>query len=117
MNDVFELLKLENVATHDGYQPISPEMIIDLEPDIIIAESIESVVDNPDLSGLHMVRERDHIPHHIFVLSEDYSFSMDSPHFMDALEAFAAFVYPEVFAHEEKAEEEHNHEKGEKHSH
>ena len=117
MNDVFELLKLDNIAAHEGYQRISPEMIIDREPDIIIAESIESVVENPDLSGLHMVQDAEHIPHHIFVLSEGYSFSMDNHHFMDAVEEFAAFVYPDVFAKEEKSDEGHAHEKGGKHSH
>lgn len=117
MNDVFELLKLENIATHEGNQRISPEMITAREPDIIIADSIESVVENPDLSGLHMVQDPEHIPDHIFVLSEGYSFSMDSHHFMDAVEEFAAFVYPEVFAQEEKSDGGHGHEKGGKHSH
>ena len=117
MNDVFELLKLENIATHEGYQQISPEMIIAREPDIIIADSIESVVDDPDLSGLHMVQDEEHIPDHIFVLSEDRSFSMDSHHFMDTVEEFAAFVYPQVFAHEEKVAEEHPSEPEEADSH
>ena len=117
MNDLFELLKLENIATHEGYQQISPEMIVAHEPDIIIAESIESVVENPDLSGLHMVQDPAHIPDHIFVLSEGRSFSMDNHHFMDTVEAFAAFVYPKVFAEEEKPADEHTHGKGKKHSH
>ena len=117
MNDIFKLLKLENVATHEGYQPISPAVIVNLEPDIIIADSIGSVVENPELSGLHMAQDPGHIPHHIFVLSEDRSFSIDSPHFMDALEEFAAFVYPEVFAHRGDEEEGHSHGEGENHSH
>ncbi len=117
MNDVFKLLKLENIATHEGYQQISPETIILHEPDIIIADSIESVVENPDLSGLHMVQDPDHIPDHIFVLSEGYSFSLDDHHFMDTVEEFAVFVYPKVFAQEEKSDQGHGHEKEGKHSH
>ena len=117
MNDVFVLLKLENIATHEGYQQISPETIILREPDIIIADSIESVVENPDLSGLHMVQDPEHIPDHIFVLSEGYSFSFDNHHFVDAVEEFAAFVYPQVFTQEEKSDQGHGHEKGGKHSH
>ena len=117
MNDIFELLKLENVATHEGYQPISPEVILDLEPDLIIADSVSSVVLNPELSGLHMVQDPSHIRHHIFVLSKDYSFSIDSPHFLDALEEFAAFVYPKVFAQEEEAKDGHSHGEGGQHSH
>ena len=117
MNDVFELLKLENIATHEGYRQISPEIILDREPDIIIADSIESVVENPNLSGLHMVQDPEHIPDHIFVLSGGYSFSIDDHHFMDAVEEFAAFVYPKIFAQEKNADEGHGHEKGGKHSH
>ena len=117
MNDIFELLKLENVATHEGYQPISPEVILDLEPDLIIADSVSSVVLNPALSGLHMVQDPSHIRHHIFVLSDDHSFSIDSHHFLDALEEFAAFVYPDVFAQEEEAEDGHSHGEGGQHSH
>ena len=109
MNEVFELLKLENIVSHGGYQEISPEMVVALEPDIIIADSIESVVDNPELASLHMVQEQDHIPHHIFVLSEGNSFSGDGSHFKDAVEELAAFVYPEVFGHEEEPGE-HGHE-------
>lgn len=108
MNDVFELLKLENIATHEGYQQINPETIVYLEPDIIIADSIESVVGNPDLSNLHMVKDPEHIAHHIFVLSKGYSFSIDSHHFMDAVEEFAAFVYPEAFAQEDHSGEDHS---------
>ena len=117
MNDLFELLKLENIATHEGYQQISPNMIVAHEPDIIIADAIESVVENPDLSSLHMVQDPAHIPDHIFVLSEGRSFSKDSHHFMDTVEAFAAFVYPEVFAQKEEKADEHSHGKGKKHSH
>ena len=117
INDIFELLKLENIATHDGYQQISPEMLVAHEPDIIIADSIESVVENPDLSGLHMVQDPDHIPDHIFVLSEGRSFNVDNHHFVDTVEAFAAFVYPQVFAQKEKEADKHTHSKGKKHSH
>ena len=34
VNDVFELLKLENVADFEGYQQINPEIIVGNEPDI-----------------------------------------------------------------------------------
>ena len=97
MNDIFELLKLENIATHDGYQEVSPESIVAVEPDIIITDSLLSIIGNPELSDLHLVQDASHIDHHIFVLREGYSFSPDSPHFMETVEELAAFVYPEVF--------------------
>lgn len=101
MNDIFELLKLENIATHEGYQQISPETIVRLEPDIIITDSILSVIGDPELAELHLVQDVSHIDHHIFVLSEGYSFSPDSPRFMDTVEELAAFVYPEVFGEDD----------------
>ena len=97
VNDVFELLKLENVADFEGYQQISPEIIVADEPDIIMADSIESVTGNPALSAMHMVEDPDHIAHHIFVMSEGNSFSVAGPRFMDAVEEFAAWVYPKLF--------------------
>ena len=117
VNDVFQLVKLENIATHEGYQEISPETIVSLEPDIIVADSIESIVENPVLSGLHMVNETDHIPHHIFVLSQGLSFSLNNPHFLKAVEELAVFSYPEAFPEGATEEEGHAHEEGEGHSH
>ena len=103
VNDVFELLKLENVADFEGYQQISPETIVADEPDIIMADSPESVVDNPVLSTLHMVEDPDRLSDHIFVLSEGNTFSVAGPRFIDAVEEFAAWVYPNLFP---KGEEE-----------
>ena len=97
MGKVFELLKLDNIASHEGYREIAPEAIIAAEPDIIIADSVESIVENPALSGLHMAQDPDHIQHHIFVLNKGLSFDADDHHFIDAIEELAAFVYPDVF--------------------
>ena len=124
MDEVFKLLKLENIFSHEGYQGVDPEMIVATEPDIIIADSLESILENPHLSGLHMVQDLEHVPHHIFVLGDDYSFNPDSHHFEDTIKRFAAFVYPDVFEHygeeeeedaDQEEEHEHDHENG--HSH
>lgn len=96
MNDIFELLKLENIATHDGYQEFSPESIVAIEPDIIITDSLISVIGNPELSDLHFVQDATHIDHHVFVMREGYSFDPASPGFMETVEKLAAFAYPEV---------------------
>ena len=115
MGEVFDLLKLENIATLEGYQEISPETVIAAEPDIIIADSVESIVRNPALSGLHMTQDPEHIPHHIFVLSEGLSFEADDHHFMDAVEQLAAFVYPDVFAKSEDTDDSHSQDQGHGH--
>ena len=106
VDQVFKLLKMDNIAAHDGYQKISPAMVVDHEPDLIIADSIGSVVENPELSGLHMVTDTAHIPHHIFVMWDGYSFEIDEPGFRDTVEAFAAFAYPDTFTIKEESSED-----------
>ena len=126
VNEVFKLLKMENIATHEGHQQISPALVIDHEPDLIIAESIESIVENPDLTGLHMVKDTAHIPHHIFVLREGYSFYVAAPGFRDTVQAFAAFAYPDTFTFKEESSDAqgagheeggHSHGDGQSHGH
>ena len=128
MGEVFELLKLDNIFNHDGYQKIDPETVVAAEPDIIIADSLESIVDNPALSGLHMAQDPEHIPHHIFVLDGELSFDPDDHNFMDAVEELAAFVYPDVFvqgqetehSHEDDGDgedQQHSHDESNNHSH
>ena len=107
VDEVFKLLKMENIATHEGYEEISPAMVVDLEPDLIIADSIESVVENPALSGLHMVKDTAHIPHHIFVMKEGYSFYVADPGFRDTVAAFASFAYPDTFPFSQAMEDDH----------
>ncbi len=115
MGQVFELLKMENIATHEGYREIDPATVVDAEPDIIIADSVESIVKNPELSGLHMAQDAGHVPHHIFVLDEGLSFDVDDHHFMDAVEKLAAFVYPKVFGQNDETDDGHS--SGQGHGH
>ncbi len=91
INDVFELLKLENIADFDGYQQISPEAVVAADPDIIMGDPA-SVAAEPALAGLHGAEE-----HHIFNLSPGNTFSVAGPRFMDAVEEMAAWVYPDLF--------------------
>lgn len=91
INDVFELLKLENIADFEGYQQISPEAVVAADPDIVMGDPA-SVMDEAALAGLNAV---DH--GHIFNLSPGNSFSVAGPRFMDAVEEMAAWVYPDLF--------------------
>ena len=93
LNDVFELLKLENIAEFDGYQQISPEVIAAKSPDVVMAGSVDSVAGEPALASLPAVTEGN-----IFVLSEGKSFSIAGPRFIEAVEELAAWLYPELFS-------------------
>ena len=50
-----------------------------------------------------MVKDTAHIPHHIFVMKEGYSFYVADPGFRDTVAAFAAFAYPDTFTFNEGA--------------
>ncbi len=91
VNDVFELLKLQNVADFEGYQQISPEAVVAANPDIIMGDPA-SVTGEAALSGLQAVADG-----RIFNLSPGNSFSVAGPRFMDAVEEMAAWVYPDLF--------------------
>ena len=117
VDEVFKLLKMENIVTHEGHRQISPAVVVEHEPDLIIADSMESVVNNPDLVGLHMVQDTAHIPHHIFVMREGYSFYVADPGFRDTVLAFAAFAYPDTFVFEEGPVDDHGEGDGHSHGH
>ena len=91
VNDVFELLKLRNIADFEGYLQISPEVVVAADPDIIMG-SIEDVTGEPALAGLPAAE-----PDRIFTLSEGNSFSVAGPRFIDAVEEMAGWVYPDLF--------------------
>lgn len=91
INDVFELLKLQNIADFEGYQQISPEAVVAANPDYIMGDPA-SIAAEPALAGLHGAEE-----HHVFNLSEGNTFSVAGPRFIDAVEEMAAWFYPDLF--------------------
>ena len=91
VNDVFEMLKLGNIADFEGYQQISPEVVVASAPDIVMGD-VESITGEPALAGLTAVKDG-----HIFTMSEGNSFDVAGPRFMDAVEEMAAWVYPDLF--------------------
>ena len=91
VNDVFELLKLENVAQFEGYQQISPEAVVAANPDIIMGDPA-AVADEEALAALDAASAG-----RIFNFTPGNSLSVAGPRFMDAVEEMAAWVYPELF--------------------
>ena len=91
VNDVFELLKLENVAQFEGYKPISPEEVVAANPDIIMGDPA-AVAEEAALAGLEAVTSG-----RVFNFSAGNSLSVAGPRFMDAVEEMAAWVYPDLF--------------------
>ena len=91
VNDVFELLKLENVAQFEGYQQISPEEVVAANPDIIMGDPA-AIAEEDALASLEAVTSG-----RVFNFSPGNSLSVAGPRFMDAVEEMAAWVYPDLF--------------------
>ena len=92
MQEVFDLLKLENAAADiEGYAQLSPEVIVEKDPTIIITSDPEEFYGDPAFAGVRAVRNRA-----VVSLPSD-SLSIAGPRFMDGVEELARLVYPGLF--------------------
>ena len=92
VHEVFDLLKLENIASDiEGYAQISPEVIVEKDPDVIISGSVEAVEGEAALSNVRAVRNGA-----IYVPSTD-ALSIAGPRFVEGIEDLARWVYPGLF--------------------
>ena len=92
MARVFELLKLQNIA-HDltDYAQLSPEVIVDRDPAIIIASYGDTLSANPAFSEVSAIKEG-----RVYVPGSD-ALSVAGPRFVQGIEDLAKYVYPELF--------------------
>ncbi len=91
IQEVFDLLKLENVAADvDGYVQLSPEVIVERDPTIIIGAE-ETILGESALAGVRAVRHGS-----IYTPSTD-ALSIAGPRFVDGIEELARWVYPALF--------------------
>ena len=92
VGEVFELLKLRNIA-HDvsGYAQLSPEVIVDRNPQIVIASYGDTISGNPAFGNVRAVRDG-----RILVPLSD-ALSVAGPRFIEDIEQLAQWVYPELF--------------------
>ena len=92
MQEVFDLLKLENAAAEiEGYAQLSPEVIVEKDPTIIITSDPEEFYADPAFSNVRAVRNRA-----VMSLPSD-SLSIAGPRFMDGVDELARLVYPGLF--------------------
>jgi iron complex transport system substrate-binding protein len=90
--EVFDLLKLRNIA-HDvtGYAQLSPEVLVERDPEIIIASYGDGISGNPAFQGIKAVVEG-----RVYVPDSD-ALSIAGPRYVDGIEALARWVYPDLF--------------------
>ncbi len=92
MQEVFDLLKLENVAADiQGYAQISPEVIVESDPTIIISSSAEQFTTDPAFANVRAVRNG------AIVSISSNALSVASPRFVEGVEELARLVYPGLF--------------------
>ena len=92
VQEVFDLLKLENIAFDiEGYAQISPEVIVDKDPDVIIAGSAEAIEGEAALSNVRAVRNG------AIYVPPTAALSVASPRFVEGIEDLARWVYPGLF--------------------
>lgn len=92
-----DIIHAENIVTEEGWIMISPETIVDENPDVILAmySYIPNVVENiktrDGFEAITAIKEDQ-----VIQLDEDIT-SRTGPRLADGLELFAKAVYPEVF--------------------
>lgn len=92
IGEVFTLLKLQNLA-HDisGYVQMSPEVIVQRDPEIVIASYSDGFSTNEAFKDVTAVKEG-----RVLVPSSD-ALSIAGPRFVEGMEELAKWVYPDLF--------------------
>ena len=92
MQEVFNLLRLENIAADiEGYAQISPEVIVERDPHIIITSSPDTLLGEPALAEVWAVK------HEAFYTPSSDALSIPGPRFIDGVDELARWVYPGLF--------------------
>lgn len=92
MQEVFDLLRLENIAADiEGYAQISPEVIVERDPHIIITSSPDTLLAESSLADVWAVRNE------AFYTPTSDALSIPGPRFIDGVDELARWVYPGMF--------------------
>ena len=92
VGEVFQLLKLRNIANDvSGYAQLSPEVIVERDPQIVLTTDVKAFLDNPAFAGMQAVRNDQVIEMNSTLLS------VAGPRFVDGIEELAKLVYPALF--------------------
>ena len=92
MQEVFDLLRLENISADiEGYAQISPEVIVEKDPHIIITSSPDTLLGEPALAEVWAVRNE------AFYTPSSDALSIPGPRFIDGVDELARWVYPGLF--------------------
>ena len=92
---VYTLLKAQNIA-EGGYGQLSPEVIVDKDPEVIITtfpEGVQAIIEHPALQNVSAVRDG-----RVYAVDASViSISVAGPRFVDAMEVLARLIHPDLF--------------------
>jgi iron complex transport system substrate-binding protein len=92
VGEVFDLLKLRNIANDiTGYAQLSPEQVVERNPELIIALDPQAIVDTPAFKDVSAVKNGK-----VITLEND-PLEVAGPRFVDGIEAVARAAYPDLF--------------------
>ena len=92
VNEVFSLLKTNNIAKEiNGYAQISPEIIVEKNPQIIITVNPKFFLDNQAYKNVSAVKTGN-----VYTI-ESNSLSVPGPRFPNGIREIATIVYPDKF--------------------
>ncbi|MBM3949654.1 MAG: hypothetical protein FJ312_10560 [SAR202 cluster bacterium] len=92
VGEVFDLLKLRNIA-HDvtGYAQLTPEQVVERNPELIIAADPQAIVGTPAFKEVEAVKNGK------VITLENEPLSVAGPRFVDGIETVAKAAYPDLF--------------------
>ena len=96
LGQVYALLKAENIA-HDlsGYGQLSPEVIVERDPEVIITTSPErpqEFIDDPAFQGVSAIRNG-----RVYLIEPQGLVSVASTRFVEGIELLARLIHPDLF--------------------
>ena len=92
---VYTLLKAQNIA-EGGYGQLSPEVIVEKDPEVIIttlSDGLKGIMDSPALKVVSALRDG----RVYFVDADVFSISVPGPRFVEAMEELARLIHPDLF--------------------
>lgn len=96
LGQVYTLLKAENIA-HDlsGYGQLSPEVIVERDPEVIIttaADRPQDFIDDPAFRGVSAVKNG-----RVYVIEPQGLVSVAGTRFVGGIELLAKLIHPDLF--------------------
>jgi iron complex transport system substrate-binding protein len=92
IGEVLALLKLENIASDvSGFEQISPEVIVDRDPEIIIATDFSTIDSDTAFSGVMAIKDGR------VIRMQGEPLSVAGTRFIQGVEDLARQIYPELF--------------------